>query len=396
MAKGRNLASLTGIRFFAAFWVLVYHQSTPGGLLEHFFNSAPRFLFNMARTGPTAVGLFFVLSGFILAYNYDRGPLDKREFWWARVARIYPVYLLGLLLVAPAICAKVALHQAPIRELFYGLASLFLVQAWHPTAALAWNSPGWSLSAEAFFYLLFPFLLIPIDRLRRRGLLVAMAATWAVILLVPALCLALHVGDFRGVAAIDLPTGSWCNIVKFNPLIRLPEFVLGMMLGRLYLQRPANELERANGWIWSVPGALAFVVACATLTPYIPYPFFHNNAFVICFAMMIYGLACGGGVLDRFLSHSWMVKLGQASYAIYILHAPIDDWVIRADKKVFHLASRHPTALFALYALAVIFISIFVFDWIEEPARRFLRDRFTPIHKPQLQRSSSARLAPIN
>src|ERR1035437_477263 len=85
------IKSLTSLRFFAAIYVVLFHESAnPGHFV--FFPLAARFV----ASGFTAVTLFFVLSGFILAYNYDR-IRSRREFWISRFARIYPVYFLSLL-----------------------------------------------------------------------------------------------------------------------------------------------------------------------------------------------------------------------------------------------------------------------------------------------------------
>jgi len=378
-SKPRQLASLTSVRFFAAFWVVIYHQSHTGGLLAGALAASPKFVTNLAQTGYSAVGLFFVLSGFILAYTYQ-GDFKVKDFWSARVARIYPVYLLGLALVAPPILGKLALHLASPRELLYGLASLLLVQAWHPVAALTWNDPGWSLSAEAFFYLMFPLVLIPLRNLRKPGLIVGMGLAWCAILIVPVICIVLNVHDFKGIPATGLPTGWWCNVLKFNPLIRFPEFVFGVMLGRMFIeQRSSIAGTEQSGWKFYVPAMVAMFVIYGFLSPHLPYLFIHNNAFIICNALLLDGLARGGGIVDRWLSHPWLIRLGEASYAIYLLHAPIDDWMIRIDKKSLHLAHSHPALFFLVYSIAVIAISVLVYQWLEEPARRYLRRKLTAI-----------------
>jgi len=84
------IKSLTSLRFFAAIYVVLFHESAnPGHFV--FFPLAARFV----ASGYTAVTLFFVLSGFILAYNYGR-IRSRKEFWISRFARIYPVYFLSL------------------------------------------------------------------------------------------------------------------------------------------------------------------------------------------------------------------------------------------------------------------------------------------------------------
>src|SRR5579863_1305776 len=93
----RPIRALTGLRFFAALHVVFYHYAV--GLLPYPLSS-------VAKNGYVAVGLFFVLSGFVLAYNYADRPMDIRTFWTARFARIYPAYLLAFVLIAPAVCVR--------------------------------------------------------------------------------------------------------------------------------------------------------------------------------------------------------------------------------------------------------------------------------------------------
>ena len=110
------------------------------------------------------VPFFLILSGFILSYSY-LGQLrfggERRRFWEARFCRVYPVYLLSLLI------------DWPIRGQMtagFTIAVLTATQAWNPANGLAqmWNFPAWTLSVEAFFYLCFPLLLPACAKLQRR------------------------------------------------------------------------------------------------------------------------------------------------------------------------------------------------------------------------------------
>ncbi len=90
---------------------------------------------DIVRSGFAGVGFFFILSGFILAYTY-LGRTRRRR-------------------------------TGP--RTFTTIASLLLVQAWIPCSARVLNQPGWSLSAEVFFYLRLPFIAPGVARLGRRG-----------------------------------------------------------------------------------------------------------------------------------------------------------------------------------------------------------------------------------
>src|SRR5580700_1009476 len=84
------LPALTGLRTLLACNIVLFHFTPPHmGALYPVINNSYVF-----------VGFFILLSGFVLSYNYaDRPqPLNKRDFWRARFARLYPIYLLSLVL----------------------------------------------------------------------------------------------------------------------------------------------------------------------------------------------------------------------------------------------------------------------------------------------------------
>jgi peptidoglycan/LPS O-acetylase OafA/YrhL len=160
-----KLASLTGIRALAAIWVLSFHLL--GGTLAA-FPGLPAPLKNAIGGGYLGVDLFFILSGFVLAYQYlDRfervelGPYSR--FLALRLARIYPVHLftlvLTLVLVVAARLAGFPHHSSPE---FFGagsfVANVLLVHAWGFCTGLTWNYPSWSVSCEFLAYLAFPFI----------------------------------------------------------------------------------------------------------------------------------------------------------------------------------------------------------------------------------------------
>jgi len=375
-ARRPHLRALTGLRFLAAFHVVVYHFGQP--LLKE----APSPLRSLAGCGYVSVSLFFLLSGFILAYTYlpESGParVDPRRFWTARFARIYPVYLVGFILAAPHVVKTLVgehgLAGGALRALGHGAAALGLVQAWSPHTAIVWNVPAWSLSVEAFFYLLFPMLLAPAVRAARPARLgVALAGLWAAALAPPLVYLALNPDGLTAPAGPDT-RGVWLETLKYSPLARLPEFALGVILGAWHVR--SGDAGRGGGAL-SV-GAAAAVLAPMAAARSLPYPLLHNGLLAPLFAALIVGLARGGGPVHALLGTRPLVLLGEASYALYILHLHGHPWTQRLLRLVDKDAARDPAAAFWFYAVAITAASVAVFLWIETPARRWLRHRLSP------------------
>lgn len=148
-----QLDQITFTRFIAALTVVFFHYG------QAVFPANIPFLFENVTAGPIAVGYFYVLSGFIMSIAYyqmdvaNRGKFNKLKYWVARFARIYPVYLIALLII---VAAK---YKTLGEDWDVFLSHIFLVQSWIPGYPITLNTPGWSLSVEAFFYLCFPFLI---------------------------------------------------------------------------------------------------------------------------------------------------------------------------------------------------------------------------------------------
>ena len=109
--------------------------------------------------GYTSVSFFLLLSGFILAYNYSdraaRGEMAIGKFWLARFSRLYPVYVFSLIVSLSMLATEFHAQSMPLFIGGIGL-TLLLVQGWSPTLSTFWNTPAWTMSTEAFFYLIFP------------------------------------------------------------------------------------------------------------------------------------------------------------------------------------------------------------------------------------------------
>ena len=233
-----HLDALTGLRFFAAAYVVTYHYAADA------LRGAPAVARNINACGPTAVSVFFVLSGLVLAYGStdDEGRCAKAapRFWLDRFARIWPLFAVAAIAAAPLDLGRLR-HEwgttgtaAYAYVLVHTVLALLLVQAWVPHLAVTANGPGWSLSVEAFFYAVFPRLVHRL-RVRDTATLVRRIAVFWVLSMLPILAVwaaerhwpALRVEPV-GFLGVHITKGfALERLVLNNPLFRLPEAMSG-------------------------------------------------------------------------------------------------------------------------------------------------------------------------
>lgn len=368
-STGRHrIGALTGIRWWAAFGVLLSHN-IPGG-------QTPRIVQSFFEQGNLGVTVFFVLSGFILTYTYAGSlarPSGARiwSFYVARFARVYPLYLLVLLWVTPR---KIVTYGAPMDESWLG--HLFGVQAWFGLPiAWSWNGPAWSVSVEFFFYALFPliiFLARPLMTSERRAWVFTSVALAAVVL----------------ESALAEPIG-WTSdgTATVFPVLRLCDFVLGMAVGAVFLcSRSSRRLTQwglallALWLAWTV-----FVIWLRTF--YYGMPGF-NIAYAIPSAALILGLAWTPELpTTRWLATRPMIVLGEASYAFYLVHMSVG-----ADLTLGLLSDGFGKKNTFLWIIGVVFLTAMAIGlntMVETPARRLVRKWLVPD-----QKSASARTPP--
>ncbi|MEO5589440.1 MAG: acyltransferase [Gemmatimonadaceae bacterium] len=362
------LPALTGLRAVAALMVVLFHYRRLGG---DTFNSASMFG-RVIDAGFVGVSLFFVLSGFILTYTYigDGAAMNVswQKFWFARFARVYPVYFVALLLALPMFVDIAFIHPVGVMKLKdtlrIALLSPLLLQGWMPKRAWMWNGPGWSLSAEAFFYLLFPILGVTAARWRTSRLLLAGIASVGLIL-VPSLLYS--IGENRALGDVTAATyGPWVAFLKFSPLVHFPQFVIGVLTGMLFLRFRRNVVGAPCLGVLTFAIATLIVVVL-TLSYRVPYLLLQGGVLAPLFAALVFCLAAGGGTVGFGLATRPLGVLGESSYALYLIHMPLR----------WHLDRMLPTGAgdatpwvrLGVYVLAAIALSMMIHAFIEVPAR---------------------------
>lgn len=347
-----QLPALTGVRFLAAIAIVAHHFLAP----ENAYAKAA------IEHGLIGVSLFFILSGFILTYTYYAGSgrikSTYRQFWRARFARIYPMYVVAMIAMAPLMLA----WGERTKIVYSGLGGIALIQAWLPFSMRDWNPPGWSLSAEAFFYLLFPFAVNAISTLHRRAMIALLLFCWIASLIAPAIYV--HEGT--------IDRDFW----MFNPLVRLPEFLIGVIAGALWVQRDRAPLTLPTYTVELAGGVLIAILCIPMNEAYVM-----NGTWAPLTTLVIAGLADGRGPVARLLSKRFFVVLGEASFSLYIMHWPL--WhEARTAANRLHLDANSQAGFWGITLGVLIPASYLCFRFIEEPANRFLRARPPWPHAP--------------
>lgn len=307
-----KLAGLTSLRFFAALLV-VFHHTVPREQIE-WLPLVGTFCLDHG------VSFFFVLSGFILTHVYLDRETGWREFFVARIARVWPAHVAALLLgIALGIYSIGAFWRLPL--------NLALLHSWLPVqrSYFAYNAVSWSVSTELAFYLLFPLLISDFRRTwwwKLGGSLLLVAG-------VIACCEWLQVpGESAGRMA-PTRTGLLC----IWPVSRLFEFVLGMCVC-LFFKRTCDA--GGSRWLWTCAECGIVVLAVANAcslrflwgtNPSLNEYLLHSSS-SLSLAGVILVFAFGRGLVSATLRWTALVFLGEISYSIYLLHMLIFSFLL--------------------------------------------------------------------
>jgi peptidoglycan/LPS O-acetylase OafA/YrhL len=355
--KPAPLHALTGLRCFAAINIVFFHFSNP-----QWFG----FLAPVVNAGFISVSYFILLSGFVLAYNYAErarnGQLDRTRFWEARFTRIYPIYLLSLILSIGELKGEYASHTHGMFWTGVVLTPL-LLQGWIPSISTFMNTPAWTMSAEAFFYVIFPWLAKWKKPVRMAPHLAQMSAVWVVGLIPGALYMYFHPD---GITWPDRWSyGVWLWALKYTPYAHLASFVFGVMLASL-----DQMIDRANPIrLWLGLFGFGAIFGILSLGPLVPYAIIHDGLLMPLFGCIILGLA-GKNPLASVLSVKPLVFVGEASYCLYLLHFNL--WHIVHDSGVLQRLGVAQFDPWLSYAL-MIGMALLALHFIEKPAQRILR-----------------------
>ena len=349
----KRFQSLDALRGVAALLVILNHSV--------FRWVTPHWMMAIGTLGNLSVPVFFCLSGFVLQYGYANRKIEPGAFLWHRIARIYPLSLLGM------VAAYAAYHLtgdtlAGVPGAKYSLiTSGLLIQAWWsdmPVRA-AWDSVSWTLSCEMFYYLLSPVTIPFIARLK--GSTAAKA-----IYLILLVRLALTISGFEQnhlYLCIKSPIGGFANymcgalaaqVLAVRPVClrrwSLSAIIsLGIVIPLVIVDTSFSHVQLMTFELIPVPGFILLIIAAASKD-------------------------LNGSSADHFFRGDLMQFLGKISFSVYLVHP----FVIGAAAYCFcriGLAISSPSfgGVFTLFCMMVVVaISAVTYFWFELPAQRFL------------------------
>ena len=374
------LPALTGIRFFAIFHIFMFHlvslygSEKPEGMENMLagFKDAPQTLVVFASNGWISTSLFFLLSGFILAYLYwgEDGQLTttRRRFWLLRAARIYPIHLIVMTLILLMQVPWYLGQDMPLSTLVpSALATVALVQAWVPPWIPLWSWPTWTISALVFLYLIMPWLMTTLSRLSRRQMIIALVAM-PFVSIIPTLAYAAR-------QAAGAPWSMNVDMFVANtPLFWVPYFAAGMLMTRIFsLSR--FEPTRSNP-SWFAWGDAAFIVVIAIgCTPGIEQPlkfFIRQGLLMPFFIIMLLDLARGRGLMARIFSLPGTGFLGETGYSIFIWQSIV---LMFTYVSLMAMPAIGPYQIWIAIAL-IMALAIPSTYLIEKPIARFIRRKY--------------------
>jgi len=345
----KTFETMNGLRGLAALLVVVWH-----GGPEWFGKFIP-------PASYLAVDLFFVLSGFVIAYSYEKrldSGMTTKLFFIIRLVRLYPLYLLGTLISCAVALTWSLIHQEIGSNLAIVIRSFPFAIAMLPTPT--WisgqsygdlyplNVPAWSLFCEIIVNLTYGF---SYKYWSTRNIIAAMIIS-------AALMLSIHWFDVRqgwgagGFNWLSMPFGLFRVFYSFPA---------GVLIYRLVYQRQSK------------------IPPIGSLTIFVIFPFlFVWHSEVACKMVMLFGfpLLVTFSVLSEPTGYMRLLcaKLGTASYAIYATHFPLIGLVALAQTRFGYDPTLRYVGL--LFVSGIFLSSLIIDSWFDDPVRRFLTSRF--------------------
>jgi peptidoglycan/LPS O-acetylase OafA/YrhL len=361
------LKSLTSLRYFAAVIVLIHHS------LPHWRNIY--IIEAIGNIGYLGVPFFFTLSGFVLYYTYD-SKINFRDYIINRFSKIYPLHVIMLLLCIITYY-KIGDPIAGLATNILGtIRNITLIQSWqfgNINITAGWNGVSWTLSCEFLFYIVAPFIfyLIRCNANKLFLLIIVFCYIFEILLL-----------------TLNINNDYINNILWYSPLSGILAFTLGAYSAHAFTTK--HIYIKLN--IMSFLSLIILLLPCSLYLIYTPHLLQHGSLA----ALLTYPAVCLILILQanrdvvsncNILKNSILVKLGDASFALYMIHAwllgvwaiIINKYILANNMKLVHFIVHYNIYKEFNFLLIIIFIivnsyfSIYINIWVEIPLRSLFR-----------------------
>ncbi len=355
----KEIKSLTGLRGVAALYVAIYHWFRSNEdkieLLKFHF---PVFI----KHGYMSVDMFFILSGFVITLSsrklFESGINTQNYllFMKRRFTRVYPIYLIITLI---AFVLLLRLHD--VRSLLWNLA---LIQVF--TQAQYVLDPSWSLSAEWFAYLLFPFIFYL--AYLYEGVL------WIIVCFILSFFTLLFISSNFNIFlnSIQLLKDTYGPLDKYRGLASVlrcfSEYLIGISLFKVYSFY--KEKYSILYHIATIPCVFLLLVLL-----FVP----NSDTFlVLLFAVLIISLSTDEGFIAKILSSKYIYILGEISYSLYLIHPIIISSQATLYIKLNKFHFLYSTEIsYLIFGISLIYFSYLTHKLIEVPSRTYVKKKLS-------------------
>lgn len=358
---------LTSLRFFFAIMVFWSH-------IQFFdpvrYPGFTEFYKKVLYEGYIGVSFFFILSGFILSYNYDDKIISRKtsfkEFWVARIARIYPLHIVGILVAMPLIIidpvnSSDKLFAAPALSVSIFLSNLTLLHSFIPEGVyfFSYNGPSWSISDELFFYIVFPFIVyfFVVNK-------ILIKFAWLLYLAIPIL--------------MYYSVDSLAENHKFfyiNPFFRVIDFILGINLNQVFKLEVFRKIYNRK-----LTATMLEVISIGVFLGFlyihddVPHVYRYSCFYWLPMTLIIFSFAFQNGYISSFISAPVFVLLGEISFSFYIFHQSFIRYVV-SQNNLMAVATNHYLLVSALLVISLA-ASYFAHKYIELPCNAYIKNRY--------------------
>ena len=343
------LNSLTSLRFFFAFAVFLSHLTFVTTDLKWYNELKNKVFFE----GYVGVGFFFILSGFVLALNYQKKIIDNpqfsfKNFYIARIARIYPLHILTFAIMIPFVI---------LSNLFgwdKAILNLFLLQSFVPDKLYYFsiNNVSWSISTEFFFYIMFPLYIIWLHKFKWLKYALYIIAIPLLIYIEPKV-------------ASDRALEKW--VFYINPITRSLDFILGIILCDIYQKIKTLKISYSKGSLIELI-VLALFFVFFWYHEDIPRGFRYGMYYWLPVCLIVLAFAMQKGVISKLLQNKILVYLGEISFGFYMIH------MIIIKYGNYFMTDLNDFIKIGIYFSTSLILSILCFEYFEKPLANKIKE----------------------